>query len=1105
MVDRNMCIMTRVRTEHEANEPLTTPTISNQSLRNPTNNFDSLANLVNVDGMVKELLGDHTGIIEDLSRGWMCLFTASRAVLRPGVIMKQRLTPGTMVQINANLMEKTNKIQYLATLVYSSQDCIEPILLTQKASEPVESSLVQKYFDVNEMFADEDSAGNAPRLSYNLNQGLSNVKYPSLTSDPPPAFGSQPGLTSQPANIQLPNYTRFPHPGLAPPYNQVSSVPTNQSSLKKSSSVRSNLQNQSQRQQNPLSKIDTTTPNLFSREASTRDRRLFTCPTAADQNYPAQTTSSLTLDRNFTSHPPQSTSPQSAQSFPVILTSQVGTVYRILDDNFGLARCGNMLCLFDTCDFYITPDSTADREQKRLQDLVRVNDKIKFHATLMDKFVKIQYLANAVWLESRPWVNEAVPKPLNKDKIKVNKIEIYQTVLNTVAQSLPDLQVEPEPNAKTIRPVENPTSLELDVSVQTCLLGKVSLVFLDRQLQVMGGLIESVEDPVNKKGNSFETTFFHWSTCQPDLPMDPGFFVKLNLKTLGGALSPSVNVPNIALSVYSVKSSVAERPSNVERKVSTAIKILFTTVENLGIDFFTSSRLKNPSLTRIVVTNPNEVVVGEAKLACMVTKRLGVLQDIHNKGVYIFFEVSDLNFDQPLKLIDLMTLLDPMPGIKVKYYATRMCTGPIQLAAMTSGVQVEGEVAKICQYAKHNPVIDPNLRKSTREKQERLKNFQTVQFKFFSNETLSWDEVKKEEEAAKCVPKTDSNQVVNGKGIVKLILNENFALLFGPSSSENKAYSLFDTYDLMIGENMSAADRNLSVKKVLEVGSVVNYNACLVDKGKCVPFLATAVWKSGTVPNISAMPAKNIQKEKLDVYHQVVKTCEPLIMEKKQSDLAAARKDVASRLAAVQRSGLIDDASSDHNHLRSHREPTGTFISGNKTQENASMPFHSKASVTTNPMMLATKNPAPEDKSEDILLDGIKEPKILDMRTTGVLYIKMHKDFALFKLMDGKICLVHFPRAWIRDRPIQKDWSTFEAIHPSYKTHICARKIEGVRGIDYQTIFQHTALETRDPETGKFLYSRDMRKWIKEKANSELMDFELEYYLKQQRSVAHLQ
>ena len=98
-------------------------------------------------------------------------------------------------------------------------------------------------------------------------------------------------------------------------------------------------------------------------------------------------------------------------------------------------------------------------------------------------------------------------------------------------------------------------------------------------------------------------------------------------------------------------------------------------------------------------------------------------------------------------------------------------------------------------------------RSSTLSDPERLESFKAASIKFEQHKTISYEVLWQKE-------RLSLGPIVKQFGVVKFILNENFALIQGPSDSTSKNYCLFDTYDLMVGNGVSAADKDMSVLQV---------------------------------------------------------------------------------------------------------------------------------------------------------------------------------------------------------------------------------------------------------------------------------------------------
>ena len=102
-----------------------------------------------------------------------------------------------------------------------------------------------------------------------------------------------------------------------------------------------------------------------------------------------------------------------------LLLSKPGKVFKILDQNFGLLEIEEGLVLFDTCDFFLSPDLSADKAGKGLDQVVAVGAKIMTHACLVDINLKIPYLATSVWVYDNHHFNyvNKYPNPIQRKDI----------------------------------------------------------------------------------------------------------------------------------------------------------------------------------------------------------------------------------------------------------------------------------------------------------------------------------------------------------------------------------------------------------------------------------------------------------------------------------------------------------------------------------------------------------------------------------------------------------------------------------------------------------------------------------------------------------------
>ena len=169
------------------------------------------------------------------------------------------------------------------------------------------------------------------------------------------------------------------------------------------------------------------------------------------------------------------------------IVGKSGIVRKILDENFGLIQIPEGLALFDTCDYWLAPKSSAAKMGKKLDDVINVGSKVTFHACMIDSTQKINFLATAVWLEQNALmkVPSNTPPPIKREEINATKIDIYQKVVVSVADSLADIQT-PHTNNQV-------ESLKLDpINCHMWEHAKVQAVVYDKSRKLNGGIVAGV-------------------------------------------------------------------------------------------------------------------------------------------------------------------------------------------------------------------------------------------------------------------------------------------------------------------------------------------------------------------------------------------------------------------------------------------------------------------------------------------------------------------------------------------------------------------------------------------------------------------------------------
>ena len=143
------------------------------------------------------------------------------------------------------------------------------------------------------------------------------------------------------------------------------------------------------------------------------------------------------------------------------LDLEAGTVLSIINDNFGMIKhssSGHQV-LFDTCDLWVSKESTAAASGKILSSMLKLGDPVMFHAVLVHSSSEPHYLATAVWkmVEGSPIFGDGLaPVAIRRDAIHRDKIEIFKTVTSS-----PALQQTGAPSLKSLTEVTESKSLKL--------------------------------------------------------------------------------------------------------------------------------------------------------------------------------------------------------------------------------------------------------------------------------------------------------------------------------------------------------------------------------------------------------------------------------------------------------------------------------------------------------------------------------------------------------------------------------------------------------------------------------------------------------------------
>ena len=87
--------------------------------RPPVKLYEKLSNST---ARVKEYISESVGLLENLTRDWLCLFQISDCVFTQGSKPLELYPVGTKVQINANLVDASQQVQYIASCVWRKSE-----------------------------------------------------------------------------------------------------------------------------------------------------------------------------------------------------------------------------------------------------------------------------------------------------------------------------------------------------------------------------------------------------------------------------------------------------------------------------------------------------------------------------------------------------------------------------------------------------------------------------------------------------------------------------------------------------------------------------------------------------------------------------------------------------------------------------------------------------------------------------------------------------------------------------------------------------------------------------------------------------------------------
>jgi len=108
-----------------------------------------LEKLSNETARVKKYFSDSVGLLENVTKDWMCLFQTSDCVLIKGKTSKELYPVGTKIQLNANLVDSSKIIQYIASCVWTKSGDAALILPNTVESQMIPKAKISVYNEMN--------------------------------------------------------------------------------------------------------------------------------------------------------------------------------------------------------------------------------------------------------------------------------------------------------------------------------------------------------------------------------------------------------------------------------------------------------------------------------------------------------------------------------------------------------------------------------------------------------------------------------------------------------------------------------------------------------------------------------------------------------------------------------------------------------------------------------------------------------------------------------------------------------------------------------------------------------------------------------------------
>ena len=690
-------------------------------------------------------------------------------------------------------------------------------------------------------------------------------------------------------------------------------------------------------------------------------------------------------------------------NLPKHLELKTGVIVKIIDYNYGIINQDGKFVLFDTCDFWISPDKTAAKNSLKLGNVVSLGELVCFHGALVNPWSTLPYLATSVWTEESIQGDQA-PIPINRDKIHPDKIKVYQTVSSspTIIGELKDVQKN-EGDAMMRGHLSNVS-------------GVIKFgVHLGQDDTPSAGLVEM-------KGCSGIKAFFLASIAvEAHEKLDvcvPGTEVTFSASPLSSEFAPISHVVTAISSVHQQVSNHSDKKVIADRTQQVVAKIK---LDSSLIDFSRS----DPDLLYFGIYKRKSRVVDcvpTGRLVCMIDKNSGILES-HDRE-FAYFELSDTNLPSSLLLKDVVKVMSRCRDVSFRFQASPALSGPVKLIVHDGSVSFSSNLDKYypeVKLKKASPKMEENS--FTKEKLiraqkaiEKLKNKDILSIekilkssryesildskkdgKTISDETL--EKRTKEELKASMRSNVEERCLKNANGRLKSFLNESFGLIEFDKEDGSKGFCLFDSFDLHLPGKEEL--KNSTIDQHLTIGETTYFNAYEFCPDNTVSWLANGVWKQEVSTTPDPIPVSQISKEKIVVFEKVAETCSIMIDEEKKNQ---EQDKILS---------MVDDSSD---------------VNMNQT-----------------PIAVKEKNPKVEPPKEKLL-----DFEVENMEVNHLGPNNFEAAGLIFTVGNKKVkCLTHYSRVWMKDHPMNATKEEWDLMQRSKKIKVRVFPTKDFKGYKY--------------------------------------------------------